>query len=900
MNYSRKGVRAKKKALNAKSQKIGRKAALLVLELFLISVMGIGVIGASAGIGMFKGILASTPQITPSQVAPVGAATFVYDCEGNKLDELIAVNSNRIIVTQDKIPENLAHAFVALEDERFYQHNGIDYKSLVRAGYQFVKTMGDETQGASTITQQLLKNTIFTSWTSEGDNMIKKIKRKFQEQFLAIELTKTLSKDEVLVRYMNTINLGQNTLGVEAAAQRYFGKSCSELTLSECAVIAAITQNPSRYNPISHPDQNAKRRKTCLENMLRLEFISKEEYDEALADNVYDRIESHNIDYLQNSSSSSFFVDAVQQQVKNDLLATGMNETQTEFLLYSGGLRIMTTMDPKIQAIADAEVANPDNYPPNVKWLLDYALTIIHKDGSHDNYSKEMMTKYFKENVDKNFNLIFTSQEAALEAIEQYRNTLLTEGDDYDESYHLSPQPQAALAIIEQETGYVRAIVGGRGTKEGRLTFNRATDARRQPGSTFKVLASYAPALDSCGITLASVYIDSAFNYADGTPVRNWYGEAYKGPVTVRYAIEQSMNIIAVKTITQITPKLAYDYLLNFGFTTLTTGKVVGNQVLGDINQATALGGLTYGVTPLELTAAYATIANGGVYNEPKLYTRVEDADGNVILDNTGFEDSHRVLQESTAFLLTDAMVDVVTKGTGTAANFSREMAIAGKTGTTSSNVDVWFAGFTPYYTCATWVGYDNNVHMSSKRGENNETNIAKKIWHNVMEQIHAELPSQAFYVPTGVIQYTVCKDSGKVPNPGVCPAVSLSSEYFAAGTEPTEVCDVHYSGLICEYDQLPARAECPFTYPGITTRLPAEDPSLEAGSTVQVTQPDGSIAYINPNIQNTCHHNASFFLTPNYEAILSSERAELELRHLLLPPSLPVQPDGTLPNADG
>ena len=393
MNYSRKGVRAKKKALNAKSQKIGRKAALLVLELFLISVMGIGVIGASAGIGMFKGILASTPQITPSQVAPVGAATFVYDCEGNKLDELIAVNSNRIIVTQDKIPENLAHAFVALEDERFYQHNGIDYKSLVRAGYQFVKTMGDETQGASTITQQLLKNTIFTSWTSEGDNMIKKIKRKFQEQFLAIELTKTLSKDEVLVRYMNTINLGQNTLGVEAAAQRYFGKSCSELTLSECAVIAAITQNPSRYNPISHPDQNAKRRKTCLENMLRLEFISKEEYDEALADNVYDRIESHNIDYLQNSSSSSFFVDAVQQQVKNDLLATGMNETQTEFLLYSGGLRIMTTMDPKIQAIADAEVANPDNYPPNVKWLLDYALTIIHKDGSHDNYSKEMMTK---------------------------------------------------------------------------------------------------------------------------------------------------------------------------------------------------------------------------------------------------------------------------------------------------------------------------------------------------------------------------------------------------------------------------------------------------------------------------------------------------------------------------
>ena len=901
MNYSRKGVRAKKKMLNAKSQKIGRKAALLVLKLFLVSIVGFSIILASAGIGMFKGILASTPHITPSDVAPVEAATFVYDCEGNKLDELIAVNSNRIIVTQDQIPENLAHAFVAIEDERYYQHSGIDYKSMVRAGYQFIKTMGDETQGASTITQQLLKNTIFTTWTSEGDNMIKKIKRKVQEQYLAIELTKTLSKNDMLVRYMNTINLGQNTLGVEAASQRYFGKSCSELTLSECAVIASITQNPTRYNPISHPDRNAERRERCLNKMKELGFISKEEYDEAMADNVYDRIELHNTNYLATSSSSSYFVDAVQKQVKEDLLAAGYNDTQTEFLLYSGGLRIMTTMDPKIQAIADAEVANPDNYPPNVNWLLDYALTITHEDGSHDNYSKEMMTKYFKENVDKNFNLIFSSQEAALEAIEQYRSALLQEGDEPDDNYRLIPQPQTALAIIEQETGYVRALVGGRGAKEGRLTFNRATDAMRQPGSCFKVLAAYAPALDSCGITLANVYIDSPFNYADGTPVRNWYGESYKGPVTVRYAIEQSMNIIAVKTITQITPKLAYEYLLNFGFTTLTTEKVVGQERKSDMVQALALGGLTDGVTPLELTAAYATIANGGIYNQPKLYTQVLDADGNVILDNTGFEGSRRVLQESTAFLLTEAMVDVVTKGTGTAANFSRDMAIAGKTGTTTSNVDVWFAGFTPYYTCAAWAGYDNNVHMNSKRGENNETNIAKTIWHNVMEQIHAELPGQAFYVPTtGVVQYSVGKDSGKVANPGVCPEASLRTEYFAVGTVPTEMCDVHYSGMICEYDHLPASAECPFPYEGVTTRLPAEDPSLEQGSTIAITQPDGSVIYQNPNIQNTCQHNASFFLLPNYEAILNQQSYEIELRRQQNLQMQQQQQQGLQPNADG
>lgn len=901
MNYSRKGVRAKKRALNAKSQKIGRKIALLTLKLFLVAIVGVSVIAASAGIGMFKGILASTPQITPSDVAPVGAATFVYDCEGNKLDELIAVNSNRIIVTQDKIPEHLALAFVAIEDARYYQHNGIDYKAMLRSGYQFIKTMGKETQGASTITQQLLKNTIFTTWTSEGDNMIKKIKRKLQEQYLAIELTKILSKDEMLVRYLNTINLGQNTLGVEAASQRYFGKSCSELTLSESAVIAAITQNPSRYNPIRHPEENIKRRTRCLDDMLAYGFIDQAAYDEAIADNVYDRIESHNIDYIATNSSSSYFVDAVQRQVREDLLAAGYDETRADFLLYSGGLRIMTTMDPKIQAIADAEVANPDNYPANVKWLLDYALTIKHADGSHDNYSKEMMTKYFKENIDKNFNLIFTSQEAALEAIEQYRNALMKEGDDYDENYHLTPQPQTALAVIEQETGYVRALVGGRGAKEGRLTFNRATDAMRQPGSCFKVLAAYAPALDSYGITLANVYIDSPFNYADGTPVHNWYGETYKGPVTVRYAIEQSMNIIAVKTITQITPKLSYEYLLNFGFTTLTTDKIVGNQRKGDVNQATALGGLTDGVTPLELTAAYATIANGGVYNKPKLYTQVLDAEGNVILDNTGFENSHRVLQESTAFLLTEAMVDVVTKGTGTSTNFNREMAIAGKTGTTSNYVDVWFAGYTPYYTCATWVGYDNNVHMNSKRGENNESNIAKIIWRNVMEQIHANLQNQAFYVPTdGVVQYTVCKDSGKLPNPGVCPETSLHSEYFAVGTVPLEMCDVHYSGLICEYDQLPASAECPFTYTGVTTRLPAEDPSLEQGSTIAYPQPDGSVIYSNPNVQNTCQHNAAFFLNPDYEATLNNQRIEIELRRQQHQQMLLQQQMGMLPNADG
>ena len=509
MNYTRRGVANKQKALNSKSGKLGKKLSLWVIKAMLIGIVGIGIIGVSAGLGAYKGILASTPQIDLDDVAPVGEVTFVYDVNGNKIDELVAANSNRIFVTMDQIPEDMANAIVAIEDERFYEHNGIDFKGLLRAGYQFLKTMGGETQGASTITQQLLKNTIFTDWTSEGNNIIKKVKRKLQEQYLAIELTKYMEKDEILERYMNTINLGQNTLGVEAAAQRYFGKSVSDLTLSECATIAVITQNPSKWNPISHPDNNAERRGRCLENMLDQGFITQAEYDEAMADDVYSRIERHNIVFLESSSTSSYFVDALTYDVKQDLLAAGYSESNVENLLYAGGLRIMSTYDPDIQAIVDSAVANPENYPERTRWLLSYALTITGKDGTQTNYSQEMMVKYFKENVDKNFDLLFDTQDDALAAVEQYKAALMVEGDDFTESLNMTIQPQVSVYIMDQHTGYVAAMAGGRGAKEGRLTLNRATDAYRQPGSTFKILAAYVPALDSANQSLATVYNDA-------------------------------------------------------------------------------------------------------------------------------------------------------------------------------------------------------------------------------------------------------------------------------------------------------------------------------------------------------------------------------------------------------
>ncbi len=890
MNYGKKGVRAKQKALNSKAVKWQKKILLSLVELALIALIGIGICGVSAGIGAYKGILASTPNIRLGDVVASGQATIVYDCEGNEIDQYVSSNSNRLrIESMDELPDYLGKAVVAIEDERFYQHNGIDFKAMLRAGYQFIKTGGREAQGASTITQQLLKNTVFTEWTSEGKNKIKKIKRKLQEQYLALEISKYYSKDQVLLEYMNAINLGQNTLGVEAASKRYFGKSASDLTISEAAVIASITQNPSGYNPIRHPDDNATRRKKCLDKMLELEFITKAQYDEAIADTdaVYERIGLYDVDYREstNATSGSYFSDALYEQVLDDLInVAGYNETMAQKLLTSGGLRIESTMDPKIQAIADEEFANPDNFPESVKWLLDYALTITDNAKENHNYSKENMTSWFKENGNKSFNLIFSSQDDAYAAIDTYRAAMMAElgvtetTDNYEESVSMTPQPQAAMVIEDQHTGYVVAMVGGRGSKEGRRTLNRAMDAMRSPGSTFKVLAAFAPALDSAGQTLATVYNDAPFNYDDGTPVNNWYKTGYRGINSIREAIRESMNIIAVKTETVITPQLGYDYLLNFGFTTLTDGIIIGDKIYTDVNQTLALGGLTYGATPYELNAGYATIANMGTYVEPKLYTKVTDPDGNVILDNTD-PYSRQVLKETTAFLLTDAMVDVVTTGTGASANFGREtgMAVAGKTGTSTATRDVWFAGYTPYYTCTVWTGYDNNISMSTK-SPNNESAISKTLWRAVMKRVHENLPNEQFAMPQGIVKMDICTQSGKLPVPGFCDGC-VRSEYFAEGTEPTESCDIHYEGELCAYDHLPASPECPFKTYGRAELPLVEDPSLLSGSTTIIENPDGTQTLVTPPSTNHCQHDATFFANPEYESILNSQQWEMNQR---------------------
>ncbi len=872
MNFSRKGIRRRQRQLNATGIRWSNKFTLFAFELLLVALISLAVIGAAAGIGVFRGILASAPDISNIDVSPSGYSTFVYDADNNQIAKLVSTDANRIPVTIQQIPENLAHAFVAIEDARFYEHNGIDIQGIIRAFVVGIKNR-NFSQGASTITQQLLKNNVFSGWTSE--TFIESVKRKIQEQYLALELEKVMDKDSILENYMNTINLGQNTLGVQAASLRYFNKSVSDLTLSECAVIAGITQNPSKFNPITHPDDNAERREKVLNNMLSLGYISQAEYDEAMADDVYSRIQVVNAETGEDTVNS-YFVDALVDDVLEDLVEAGYSENQAYTLLYSGGLKIYSTMDPKIQKIADEQLSNEENYPENTYWLLDYELT-IESSGEYSNYGDETMVTWFKENVSSSYKNLYSSQEDAYADIETYKEALLQAGGEVTaENISLTAQPQVSLTIEDQHTGYVVAMVGGRGAKTASRTLNRATDSTRQPGSTFKILSTYAPALDSAGLTLATVHMDEPYNYETGRPVNNWYNTGYRGICSLRDGIRDSLNIITVKTLTEITPQLGFDYLMNFGFTTLVANQVIGDQVFSDIQQSLALGGITKGVTNEELNAAYSAIANGGVYYEPILYTKITDHDGNVILDKTATQESHRVIKETTAFLLTDAMEDVVTSGTGASVNFGN-MAIAGKTGTTSDYKDLWFSGYTPYYTATVWAGYDDNTKMSSTA----EKALAKKLWKVVMQEIHEDLEYQSFSMPSGIVTATVCAESGLLPVAGLCDG-TLKTEYFAEGTVPTETCNVHYSGWVCPYEGLPASEECPFKVQGVLTLNPdnltqqATEGSSESTTggeeaAGEVTEDDAAATVL-----TTCQHNAAFFADPNFQALLDQQMAEM------------------------
>ena len=780
MNYGKKKAAKRQKKITSKSTMQGKRIVVRLFKALLICIILAAVVGVAGGGLFIKKIIDDTPHVSASDVKPKGFTTFVYADDGRtEIERFVSSGSNRVYKSIDEIPKDLQHAFVAIEDERFYKHNGIDLQGIARAAVVGIARGGNFTEGASTLTQQLIKNNVFPNFTKEK-TFYDKFQRKIQEQYLALQIEKKMDKSEIIESYLNTINLGQNCLGVQAASQRYFGKDVSDLTLSECAVISGITQSPSTYDPITHPDNNKVRRNKVLKNMLEQDYISQKQYDEALADDVYARIQTTNT-ASQADNTYSYFVDALAQQVIQDLKdQLGYTDTQAYNAVYSGGLSIYSTQNQTMQQICDEEANDDSNYPGLKEYGLDYALTVTRADGSTENYGSNNIKNYVKETYGKDQGLLYSSEDAARAMVEEWKATIAREGDTYDERITITPQPQSSITIMDQKTGQIKAMVGGRGEKASSLGLNRAYQgSKRQPGSTFKILAAYAPALDSCDKTLATTIDDEPYTLKNGQVLRN-ANKQYGGTTTLREGIKRSINVVAVKLSDEITQELGYEYCQKFGISTLVKNKTINGKVFDDsTSQTLALGGITEGVYNYEMCAAYATIANGGEYNKPTLYSKVVDHDGNVLLDGTG--ESHTVIKDSTAYLLTNAMEDVVNSGTGTACQLPN-MPVAGKTGTTTSNKDLWFCGFTPYYTCAVWGGYDDNKECDY------DTSFRFRLWKGIMSRIHENLEEKDFKVPSSVERKSICTITGKLAGSG-CPTIT---EYFAKDTLPAETCSGH------------------------------------------------------------------------------------------------------------
>ena len=780
MNYGKKKAAKRQKKITSKSTMQGKRIVVRLFKALLICIILAAVVGVAGGGLFIKKIIDDTPHVSASDVKPKGFTTFVYADDGStEIERFVSSGSNRVYKSIDEIPKDLQHAFVAIEDERFYKHNGIDLQGIARAAVVGIARGGNFTEGASTLTQQLIKNNVFPNFTKEK-TFYDKFQRKIQEQYLALQIEKKMDKSEIIESYLNTINLGQNCLGVQAASQRYFGKDVSDLTLSECAVIAGITQSPSTYDPITHPDNNKVRRNKVLKNMLEQDYISQNPYDEALADDVYARIQTPNT-ASQADNTYSYFVDALAQQVIQDLKdQLGYTDTQAYNAVYSGGLSIYSTQNQTMQQICDEEANDDSNYPGLTEYGLDYALTVTRADGSTENYGSNNIKNYVKETYGKDQGLLYSSEDAARAMVEEWKATIAREGDTYDERITITPQPQSSITIMDQKTGQIKAMVGGRGEKASSLGLNRAYQgSKRQPGSTFKILAAYAPALDSCDKTLATTIDDEPYTLKNGQVLRN-ANKQYGGTTTLSEGIKRSINVVAVKLSDEITQELGYEYCQKFGISTLVKNKTINGKVFDDsTSQTLALGGITEGVYNYEMCAAYATIANGGEYNKPTLYSKVVDHDGNVLLDGTG--ESHTVIKDSTAYLLTNAMEDVVNSGTGTACQLPN-MPVAGKTGTTTSNKDLWFCGFTPYYTCAVWGGYDDNKECDY------DTSFRFRLWKGIMSRIHENLEEKDFKVPSSVERKSICTITGKLAGSG-CPSIT---EYFAKDTLPAETCSGH------------------------------------------------------------------------------------------------------------
>ena len=830
MNYDAENVAYELEHAAHRSRKMTSRLILHALKLLVLLAVLAAAIGGSFLYGTIKGIVDQSPEAESLTISPLGIASTLYDTDGKAVETLITSGSNRDPVAFSALPQDLIDAFVAIEDERFWTHEGVDIRGVLRSMASLLLS-GKINGGASTITQQLIKNNVFNGGAEKGWGA--RFIRKFQEQYLAIKLEKEVPKEEILISYLNSINLGQNSLGVQVASQRYFGKDVGDLTLSECACIAGITQNPYRYNPIRFPENNELRRLSVLKHMLDQEKITQDEYTEALADtaSLYERIAANNLRIRENSSTYSYFTDAVINEVLEDLQTElGLSEADAYTMLYSGGLNIYTTMDSSIQAVLDDEVNDPSNYPADAfQWSFNCQIMTETEEGTKT-YNENQIKKEYQLN-----DLVFSSKDEISALIVQFKKDLAAKGISViDEKVYYTLQPQLSAIIIDHRSGGVLAVTGGRGEKSVSRALDRAVDTYRSPGSTFKILSTFAPGIDSGDITLADWQYDTPFTY-QGYTMRNWWGSnIWFGRCNARMAIVYSMNVVSANfMINRIGIEKAFDTLGEFGFSTLVRSETIGGKVYSDLGPALCLGSLTKGVNLLELTDAFAALANSGTYIEPTFYTKITDHDGNTLLERT--QESHRVVEASTAWLLTDAMADsmVEQKAKGTwvssnspAAALNDGVPAAGKSGTATDSTgkarDWWFIGYTNYYTMGVWTGFDDGGIPLN--GNVTSDNYQKKVWKNVMDRIHAGKAAVPFIQPGNIVSAKICPLCGKLAVTGLCDKDTLNPpyiEYFVMGTEPKEYCDCHVLIRMCSDSKCEAGPWCTKTYTKLYYSIP-------------------------------------------------------------------------------
>lgn len=701
---------ANKKRNNKKRRRVSTVAATILSILAVIALTAMVVIGFVV-VNIVTVMNGEPMLILEEEKYNQNQTSFLYatDSDGKEIELLrLHGNENRIWVDLKDIPQNMRDAFIALEDKRFNEHKGVDWKRTIGV----IILSRYEGQGGSTITQQLVKNIT-------GNNEVTYV-RKYNEILTALNLEKNYTKDQILEAYLNTLYLGQGCYGVETAAETYFGKTVGELNYAECAVIAAITQKPYSLDPIKNPEDNRKRQLHCLAEMLDQGKISKEEYDEAVnfdliftTDDDYvpsaEELErqEHRKEAMNNKEVQSFYVDFVISELVDDIMKKdSCTKSEATEKIYGGGLKIYTAVDIEVQKKLE------DIYVNKTNWLDQTA--------------------------------------------------------------------QSAMTIMDY-SGRVVAIVGQAGEKEGNRVLNRAADSPRPPGSTIKPLSTYAPGIELDEITWSTYVRDSAITYGGELWPKNYSGNHGSGAnTTVQVALAKSLNTVPARIcVNTLGVDTSYDFIENkFHISTLSSeGKDKAPAPL-------VVGSMTYGITTLDLTAAYAAFGNGGLYYEPYSYFYVEDSKGNVILDNRNNK-GEQILSPETAEVMRHMMETVTTQSYGTGYNFkTKGFDNFAKTGTTDNNYDKWMVGGTPYYVAATWYGYDipKTIHTSG--------NPAGTIYKTVMDEIHEDLAEKEFEDSSNIVKRYYCTQSGKLASSNCS---SKASGWYKEDSLPS-YCSGHYS----------------------------------------------------------------------------------------------------------